>query len=174
MVLFSKRRFNMIKQQLGERLKQYRMARGYSQERFAAVCGLDRTYIAGIENGKRNITIENAYKIATALKISLAELFDFTKPVRQNFIITINGENFILESSKELTRDIKNEIDLVCKLAFDEEESSLLAVAGEKNIEDLYELSVFEVAELLIKTIENNLGIRVTFKPIELESKINY
>ena len=88
----------MIKQQLGERLKQYRMARGYSQEKFAAASGLDRTYIAGIESGKRNITIENAKKIADALSISLADLFDFTKPVHQNFIATVNGKNFILES----------------------------------------------------------------------------
>lgn len=164
----------MIQKQLGERLKQYRMAQGYSQEKFATVCGLDRTYIAGIESGKRNITIENANKIAMALKISLAELFDFTKPVHQNFIITINGENFILESSKELTPEIKDEIEIICRLAFDEEESSLLEVADDKTLKDLYELTVFDIAKLLIKAIEDSLDIKVTFKPIELETKINY
>lgn len=164
----------MIQKQLGERLKQYRMAQGYSQEKFATVCGLDRTYIAGIESGKRNITIENANKIATALKISLAELFDFTKPVHQNFIITINNENFILESSKELTSEMKDEIEIICRLAFDDEESSLLKVADANTLEDLYEMSVFDIAELLIKAIEQNLDVKVTFKPIELETKINY
>lgn len=164
----------MIQKQLGERLKQYRMARGYSQEKFASVCGLDRTYIAGIESGKRNITIENANKIATALKISLAELFDFTKPVHQNFILTINDENFILESSKELTPEIKDEIEVICRLAFDEEESSLLEIAEGKTLEDLYEMSVFDISDLLIKLIEKQLDLKVTFKPIEFEAHINY
>lgn len=164
----------MIKEQLGERLKQYRMARGYSQEKFAAVCGLDRTYIAGIESGKRNITIENVQKLADALKISIAELFDFTMPIHKNFIVTINGENFILESSKELTQEMKDEIEIICKLAFDEEESSLLEVANDISLEDLYELSVFELSNLVIKAIEKNIGIKVTFKPIELEVEINY
>lgn len=164
----------MIQKQLGERLKQYRTARGYSQERFAAVCRLDRTYIAGIESGKRNITIENANKIAAALKISLAELFDFTKPVHQNFIVTINGENFIFESSEELTQDLKDEIEIICRLAFDDEESSILEVASDKTLEDLYEMSTFEIANLLIQTIQSKLNIIVTFKPIELEVKINY
>lgn len=164
----------MIQKQLGERLKQYRMAQGYSQEKFALACGLDRTYIAGIESGKRNITIENVQKLADALKISVAELFDFTIPVHKNFIITINGENFILESSKELTKEMKDEIEIICKLAFDEEESSLLEASDGKTLEDLYEMSVLEVSNLVIKAIENCLGIKVTFKPIELETKINY
>lgn len=164
----------MIQKQLGERLKQYRMAQGYSQEKFALTCGLDRTYIAGIESGKRNITIENANKIAMALKISLAELFDFTKPVHQNFIITINNENFILESSKELTSEMKDEIEIICRLAFDDEESSLLKVADANTLEDLYEMSVFDITELLIKAIEQSLDVKVTFKPIELEAKVYY
>lgn len=164
----------MIKQQLGERLKQYRTARGYSQEKFASAFGFDRTYIAGIESGKRNITIENAKKIADALSISLADLFDFTKPVHQNFIVTVNGENFILESSKELTREVKDEIEIIADLAFDEEESSLLDVSDCKSVEELYELSVYEIVDLLIKKIEQVLEMKVTFKPIELEVAIRY
>lgn len=164
----------MIKKQFGERLKQYRTAQGYSQEKFATVCGLDRTYIAGIESGKRNITIENVQKLADALKISIAELFDFSIPVHKNFIITINGENFILESSKELSNDIKTEIEIICRLAFDEEESSLIDVSDCKSVDRLYELSAFEVIDLVIKKIAKELGISVTFKSIELETKINY
>lgn len=164
----------MIKEQFGQRLRQYRTAKGYSQEKFAHVCGMDRTYIAGIESGKRNISIENANRLAQALNISVSELFDFSRPIHQNFIITINGENFILESSKELTREIKNEIEIICDLAFDDEESSILEVADGKTLEDLYEMSVFEVSALVIKAIEKQLNIKVSFKPIELETKINY
>lgn len=164
----------MIKEQFGQRLRQYRTAKGYSQEKFAHVCGMDRTYIAGIESGKRNISIENANRLAQALNISVSELFDFSRPIHQNFIITINGENFILESSKELTSEIKDEIELICRLAFDEKESSLLEVTDSKTLEKLYEMSVFDVSALVIKAIEKQLNIKVSFKPIELETKINY
>lgn len=39
------------------------------------MCGLDRTYIGGIERGERNVALVNVEKIAKALKISLSELF---------------------------------------------------------------------------------------------------
>ena len=45
-----------------------------SQEEFADMCGLDRTYIGGIERGERNIALVNIEKIARALRISLSEL----------------------------------------------------------------------------------------------------
>lgn len=164
----------MIKEQFGQRLRQYRKAKGYSQETFAPVCGMHRTYIAGIESGKRNISIENIYRLAEALDISVSELFDFTRPIHQSFIITVNGENFFLDSSKELSHELKDEIERICKLAFSKGDSSLLKVMEGKTLEDLYEMSVYNIADLLIKAIEKNLGINVRFKPIELEVKINY
>ena len=48
---------------------------GVSQEEFADICGLDRTYIGGIERGERNVALVNVEKIAKAFKISLSELF---------------------------------------------------------------------------------------------------
>ena len=46
-----------------------------SQEEFADMCGLDRTYIGGIERGERNVALVNIEKIANALRLSLADLF---------------------------------------------------------------------------------------------------
>ena len=46
-----------------------------SQEAFADLCGLDRTYLGGIERGERNVALVNIEKIARALRISLDELF---------------------------------------------------------------------------------------------------
>jgi transcriptional regulator with XRE-family HTH domain len=46
-----------------------------SQEEFAARCGLDRTYISGIERGRRNPSLRNIRKIAIELSVSLSELF---------------------------------------------------------------------------------------------------
>ncbi len=42
---------------------------------FADLCGLDRTYIGGIERGERNVSLVNIEKIAKALHVSLSELF---------------------------------------------------------------------------------------------------
>jgi transcriptional regulator with XRE-family HTH domain len=64
-----------IQLRFGEGLRKRRNKRGVSQEEFADICGLDRTYIGGIERGERNSTLINIEKIAQALKISLPELF---------------------------------------------------------------------------------------------------
>jgi len=48
---------------------------GVSQEEFADMCGLDRTYIGGIERGERNLSLINIEKIALTFKVSLSELF---------------------------------------------------------------------------------------------------
>jgi len=59
----------------GRRVRDLRKARGLSQEDFAAECGLDRTYISGIERGRRNVSLRNLEVIAKAFGISLADLF---------------------------------------------------------------------------------------------------
>jgi transcriptional regulator with XRE-family HTH domain len=43
----------------GKRVREMRAAQGYSQEGFAHACGLDRTYVGGIERGERNIALRN-------------------------------------------------------------------------------------------------------------------
>jgi transcriptional regulator with XRE-family HTH domain len=58
----------------GSRVRDLRTARGYSQEAFADRCGLDRTYMSGIERGKRNIALRNIFAIAKGLEVSLSEL----------------------------------------------------------------------------------------------------
>lgn len=56
------------------RIRELRKAKDLSQEAFAAQCGLDRTYISGIERGKRNVSLLNIEVIAKALGISISEL----------------------------------------------------------------------------------------------------
>ncbi len=65
----------MIKEKLGKRIKELRNKMGLSQEKFALKIGMDRTYFASVEAGKRNIAIVNVEKIANGLDISLSELF---------------------------------------------------------------------------------------------------
>lgn len=57
----------------GRRVRELRTAQCYSQKGFA-VCGLDRTYMGGIERGERNVALRNIGWIAEALGISIAEL----------------------------------------------------------------------------------------------------
>lgn len=47
-----------------------------SQEAFAAKCGLHRTYVGAIERAEENITLLTLDKLAKALKVPPAELFD--------------------------------------------------------------------------------------------------
>lgn len=59
----------------GKQLKKLRMSKGLSQEKFALKIGMDRTYYASVENGKRNVSLINIKKIADGLELSLSELF---------------------------------------------------------------------------------------------------
>ncbi|MFP1813908.1 helix-turn-helix domain-containing protein [Lonsdalea quercina] len=61
----------------GQRVKTLRLQAGLSQEAFADKCGLDRTYISGIERGVRNPTLEVIGVIADGLGIELNVLFYF-------------------------------------------------------------------------------------------------
>lgn len=65
----------MIKEKVGNRIKELRQETGLSQEKFSLKIGMDRTYFASVEAGKRNISIINLEKIANGLNISLSELF---------------------------------------------------------------------------------------------------
>ncbi len=63
-----------VLERFGKRVREKRTALGLSQEAFADKCKLDRTYISGIERGKRNVALRNIEAIAKALGISIAEL----------------------------------------------------------------------------------------------------
>lgn len=59
---------------LGKRVHELRAARKWSQEEFAHISGLHRTYIGQIERGEKNISFGNLSKIAGVLEVTLAEL----------------------------------------------------------------------------------------------------
>jgi transcriptional regulator with XRE-family HTH domain len=61
---------------LGKRVHDLRAAKEWSQEEFAHVSGLHRTYIGQIERGEKNISFENLSKISIVLGISLSELLE--------------------------------------------------------------------------------------------------
>ena len=154
----------MIKEELGQEIRRLRISQGYSQEDFARVSELDRTYISDVEHGKRNVSIDNIEKIAKALNITLPELFNFNRPMQKTIILTVNGEQFILESNAELTRNIKNHIEAITDYFYDEDNDWFT--------EDMYEMSTYEIADLFEKVVKDEVGIEVSFKAIDLEVKI--
>ena len=65
----------LIQQAFGQRIQALRKEQGLSQERFALIIEMDRTYYASVEAAKRNISLVNIKKIADGLGVSLSELF---------------------------------------------------------------------------------------------------
>ena len=61
---------------IGKRIKETRLQNKLSQEKFAQVCKLDRTYISDVERGERNISLLNLWKIAKALNTAIPILLE--------------------------------------------------------------------------------------------------
>ena len=61
---------------IGQRIRNYRTQKGLSQEKLAELAGCHPTSIGQLERGEKNATLESVEKIASAMDISLSELFD--------------------------------------------------------------------------------------------------
>jgi transcriptional regulator with XRE-family HTH domain len=64
-----------IHAKFGKRIRELRLKKGLSQEAFAHLCNLDRTYISGIERGVRNVSLRNIDVMAKALGLDISLLF---------------------------------------------------------------------------------------------------
>ena len=67
----------MIKTKVGKRIKELRNKLEISQEELAFRSEIHRTYIASLEVGKRNVSIETLEKVVNALEVSMSEFFKF-------------------------------------------------------------------------------------------------
>lgn len=65
-----------VKLKIGQRIKELREQSAISQKDLAYAADLDRSYIASIENGQRNVSIVNIEKIAKALNVTLKDFFN--------------------------------------------------------------------------------------------------
>lgn len=59
---------------LGRKIKQFRVGKDWSQERLGFKSNLDRTYIGAIERGERNFSVLNLKKITDALEVSISDV----------------------------------------------------------------------------------------------------
>jgi transcriptional regulator with XRE-family HTH domain len=64
-----------VKSKVGKRIREIREIGNMSQKDLAYSSDLDRSYIASVESGQRNISIVNLEKIANSLGVTLSELF---------------------------------------------------------------------------------------------------
>ena len=69
-----------LAKQIGQRIRNYRVEKGYSQEKLAELSGCHPTYIGQVERGEKNATLESVEKISSALKIPLSTLFEKLEP----------------------------------------------------------------------------------------------
>ncbi|MEI0612220.1 helix-turn-helix transcriptional regulator [Brachyspira pilosicoli] len=66
----------MITKKVGLRIKELRLSKNISQEQCAMNANINRAYLAGVELGKRNISIINLNKICISFNISLKDFFN--------------------------------------------------------------------------------------------------
>ena len=64
-----------ILSQFGNKVREERRKKGWSQEELATHAGLHRTYIGMIERAEKNVTLKNISKIANALELEIVDLF---------------------------------------------------------------------------------------------------
>ena len=69
-----------LQRTVGQNLRAYRQARGLSQETFADVLGVHRTYMGGIERGERNLTLKSLERIAGRIDVDPLELLKPAPP----------------------------------------------------------------------------------------------
>lgn len=63
-----------LQRAVGRNLRAYRLERGLSQEAFADVLGVHRTYMGSLERGERNLTLQTLERIAIVLEVDALEL----------------------------------------------------------------------------------------------------
>jgi transcriptional regulator with XRE-family HTH domain len=68
-----------VKRRFGARLRKLRKAQKLSQEKVALKSGIDRSYFGAIERGENSVSLVNIFRIAEALGVDPAELFQDLK-----------------------------------------------------------------------------------------------
>lgn len=66
-----------LPESVGNRIREIRKAKGWTQEQLAEAAGLHYSYIGGVERGDRNISLETLEKIIYALQVPAIEVFRF-------------------------------------------------------------------------------------------------
>ena len=95
----------------GLQLRYLRENKNLTQEQFANECGMDRSYIGGVERGERNISLLNLKKIARALGVEVLEFFPDSPPGQGDRMFEHISDTEALEQVQEaLHKNIKYQL----------------------------------------------------------------
>ncbi len=75
---------NTIHIEIGNRIRQLRVKKGFSQEKLAELSELNTSYIGQVERGEKNPSVDTVYRIASALDVNLPDLFKNLAPSSDN------------------------------------------------------------------------------------------
>lgn len=99
---------------VGTNIREIRKQKKMTQEELAEKCGLQTSYLAGVERGDRNITLSTLEKVTIGLEINAIELFELEMPIN---ILPIETEQLIHMFASQLKMKSEKEIRLIIKLA---------------------------------------------------------
>lgn len=98
---------------IGERIRNLRKERGWSQEELAHRANFNRSYIGAIERGEISITVDSLDKVACAFEITIEDLFRSLQPSSENkgnttLAILINELNKLSIDNQQFVSDFVN------------------------------------------------------------------
>jgi transcriptional regulator with XRE-family HTH domain len=86
-----------LPESVGNRIRELRKAKGWTQEQLAEAASLHYSYIGGVERGDRNISLETLEKIIAAFDVPAIEFFRFEDETERRKAL---DEHMALLSSK--------------------------------------------------------------------------
>ncbi|AMO87254.1 anaerobic benzoate catabolism transcriptional regulator [Solibacillus isronensis B3W22] len=105
---------NQLVNIVGANIRELRKQKKMTQEDLAEKCGLQTSYLAGVERGERNITLQTVEKIASGLNVNAKKLFKIDNPMKY---LSMEYEEKINTFAKLLKNKSEKEINLVLKIS---------------------------------------------------------
>lgn len=100
-----------LPQIVGQRIREYRKQKNWTQEQLAEAASLHYSYIGGIERGDRNISLETLEKIAAALDIPAGDLLRLE--------VVLDKQQLLDEHMKLVSGRSAEEIALITRITRD-------------------------------------------------------
>ncbi|WP_315794093.1 helix-turn-helix transcriptional regulator [Paenibacillus sp. BIC5C1] len=110
-----------LPESVGNRIRELRKAKGWTQEQLAEAAGLHYSYIGGVERGDRNISLETLEKIINGFQVPAEEIFKFNeeseyKNALDEHITLISGKSADeISSLTKINKEILNTIEKLQK-----------------------------------------------------------
>ncbi|MGE7020842.1 helix-turn-helix domain-containing protein [Solibacillus cecembensis] len=99
---------------VGINIREIRKRKKLTQEELAEKCGLQTSYLAGVERGDRNITLQTLEKIALGLEINAKELFELESPLNK---LTLEKKQLLRVFTSYMQDKSEKEIKLLIDIA---------------------------------------------------------